>query len=208
MLGPLPIGLTLLWTVDPVEANSLSAVGVQDLDRVAIEDGDDGTGEFACWSLTRQDEQGNDCDENEQSATVQFMAMTRVEVRKGLCIRLLVDHVTVPEGTTGEIEEVNLCDSRWYFIVSWDQYVEKPLFRHPKSRTRIVQPGSHSLRLTEDDIQKFEAITREERAAAAVAFDSLHAKKKTGRLSARNVTLLPLPFGQAEMFRNGVWSAE
>jgi len=126
-------------------------------------------------------------------------------VRKGLLVRLLVDHVTIPAGTTGEIKEVSLCESRWCFIVSWDQYVEKPVFRHG---TRIVQPGSKSLRLTEDDLQKFEAITQEERAAVAAAFDALHAKKKPARLSPGNVTQLPLPLGQAEMFRNGVWSAE
>src|SRR5262245_11613868 len=104
---------------------------------------------------------------------LQFMAMIRREVRKGLLVRLLVDHVTIPPGTTGEIEEVSQCDSRWYFIVSWDQHVERPVFRHPKSRSRIVQPGSKSLRMTEDDLQKFEAITQEERAEVAAAFHAL-----------------------------------
>ena len=134
--------------------------------------------------------------------------MIQAEVRKGLLVRLLVDHVTIPRGTTGEIEEVRQCDSRWYFTVSWDQYVEKPVFPHPKRRTRIVQSGSKSLRMTEDDLQKFEAITQDERTGVVAAFDALHAKKKPGRLSPRNATQLPLPFGQAEMFRNGVWSAE
>ena len=137
------------------------------------------------------------------------MAMIRDEVRKGLFVRLLVDHMTVPPGTTGVIEEFRTCDSRWYFIVSWDPHVEEPLFSHPKSWARIVQSGSHSLRLTEDDLQKFEAITQEERDAVAAAFNTLHVKKNPGRLAPReSVTQLPLPFGQAQMFRNGVWSAE
>jgi hypothetical protein len=132
------------------------------------------------------------------------MALTRVEVRKGLCVRLLFDHLTVPKGTTGGIEEIAIRDGRWYFIVSWDQYVEQPLFRQLKSRIRIVQSGLKSLRLTEDDLEKFEVVTQEERAAAAAAFDSRHAKKKPAHLSPRNVSQLPLPFVQAEMFRNGV----
>ena len=135
--------------------------------------------------------------------------MRRDEVHEYAFVRLLLDHVTVPAGTTGRITYVGIHDGRWNFIVAWDRYVEKPLFPAPKIRPKIVYPGpaSHSLRLSETDLDDFEIITSDERDAATATFDALRAKKKPA-LSPRNVTQLPLPFAQAEMFRNGVWSAE
>jgi len=39
------VGLTLLWTVDAAEADTFRPLLVQNLDRVAVEDGDHGAGE-------------------------------------------------------------------------------------------------------------------------------------------------------------------
>ena len=46
MLGFLAICLVFLWTVDAVEADTFRALVVQDFEGVAVEDGDDGAGEF------------------------------------------------------------------------------------------------------------------------------------------------------------------
>ena len=46
MLGSLAVGLAPLRTVDAVEAYAFGVVVVQDFDGPAVEDGDDGTGNF------------------------------------------------------------------------------------------------------------------------------------------------------------------
>lgn len=45
VLGLLPIGLFLLRAVNAVEPDTLGFPGVQYVDRIAVEDGDDGAGE-------------------------------------------------------------------------------------------------------------------------------------------------------------------
>ena len=45
LLGLLPVGLPLLWAVNPVEPDTFSAVVVQDVDGVTVEDRNDGAGE-------------------------------------------------------------------------------------------------------------------------------------------------------------------
>jgi len=48
LLGSLAVGLALFWTVDAVEADTFRVVIVQDFERVAVKDGDDGAGEVRC----------------------------------------------------------------------------------------------------------------------------------------------------------------
>jgi len=46
LLGSLAEGLALLWAIDATETDTFRAVIVQDFEGVAVEDGDDGTGEI------------------------------------------------------------------------------------------------------------------------------------------------------------------
>ncbi|HKC95494.1 MAG TPA: hypothetical protein VKB81_15860 [Nitrospira sp.] len=48
MLCSLAIGLTLLRTVDAVQADVLGVVVVQDWNGITVEDGDDGAAEVSC----------------------------------------------------------------------------------------------------------------------------------------------------------------
>lgn len=45
MLRFLALGLALLWAVNTTEADAVSMVAIQDFDRIAVENGDDGAGE-------------------------------------------------------------------------------------------------------------------------------------------------------------------
>jgi len=48
LLGSRAVSLTFLWAINATQADTFGAVVVQDFERVAVEDGDDGVGEVLC----------------------------------------------------------------------------------------------------------------------------------------------------------------
>jgi len=57
VLGVVAVGLALLRTVNTAEADTFSAVVVQDFEGIAVEDGDDGAGEVGGPQFARSHEQ-------------------------------------------------------------------------------------------------------------------------------------------------------
>jgi hypothetical protein len=58
--------LAFLWTVDATEADTLRVGAVQDFEGVAVEEGDDRTGEVSpggaqTQTLSKEDQTDNDC---------------------------------------------------------------------------------------------------------------------------------------------------
>jgi hypothetical protein len=96
--------------------------------------------------------------------------MRREEARLGMFVRLLSDWHGIPKGTVGSIDTVGTgVDGSWCFTVFWE--LHRPLSSAMAGRTRTrtgLQSGSLGLRLWEEDLPRFEVITQEQKAMAAL----------------------------------------
>lgn len=96
--------------------------------------------------------------------------MRHEEACLGMFVRLLSDWHGIPKGTVGSIDTVETeVDGSWCFTIFWE--LHRPLRSTMPGRTRArtgLQSGSLGLRLWEDDLPRFEVISQEQKAAAAL----------------------------------------
>jgi hypothetical protein len=128
--------------------------------------------------------------------------MRREEVRKGVCVRLLSDWVTVPKDTTGVVDKFGTeWSGQFYFTVLWDTYLPLPLYDHPKiQRPKVMYAGpACNTELREEGLDRFVVITEEERHAAVLAFVDPDARRRKAELlpiPPREIEQQSLPFGE------------
>ena len=96
--------------------------------------------------------------------------MRHEEACLGMFVRLLSDWHGIPKGTVGSIDTLNAGpDGSWYFTIFWE--LHRPLRSATPDRGRThtgLRCGSLGLRLWEEDLPRFEVITQEEKAVAAL----------------------------------------
>jgi hypothetical protein len=96
--------------------------------------------------------------------------MRHEEACLGMFVRLLLDWHGIPKGTVGSIDTVEIgVDGSWCFTIFWEPH--RPLSSTMPGRTRArtgLQSGSLGLRLWEEDLPRFEVITQEQKAVAAL----------------------------------------
>lgn len=96
--------------------------------------------------------------------------MRHEEACLGMFVRLLSDWHGIPKGTVGSIDTVETgVDGSWCFTIFWE--LHRPLRSTMPGRTRArtgLQSGSLGLRLWEEDLPRFEVITQEQKAVAAL----------------------------------------
>jgi len=96
--------------------------------------------------------------------------MRREEACLGMFVRLLSDWHGIPKGTVGSIDTVETgLDGSWCFTIFWELHL--PLRSTTAARSRAhtgLQTGSLGLRLWEEDLPRFEVISQEQRALAAL----------------------------------------
>ena len=96
--------------------------------------------------------------------------MRHEEACLGMFVRLLSDWHGIPKGTVGSIDTVETgMDGSWCFTIFWE--LHRPLSSAMPGRTRTrtgLQSGSLGLRLWEEDLPRFEVITQEQKAMAAL----------------------------------------
>ena len=96
--------------------------------------------------------------------------MRREEACLGMFVRLISDWHGIPKGTVGSIDTVETgLDGSWCFTIFWE--LHRPLNSTMPGRTRTrtgLQSGSLGLRLWEEDFPRFEVITQEQKAVAAL----------------------------------------
>ena len=96
--------------------------------------------------------------------------MRHEEACLGMFVRLLSDWHGIPKGTVGSIDTVETgVDGSWCFTIFWE--LHRPLRSTMPGRTRArtgLQSGSLGLRLWEDDLPRFEVISQEQKASAAL----------------------------------------
>jgi len=96
--------------------------------------------------------------------------MRREDACLGIFVRLLSDWHDIPKGTVGSIDTVETgLDGSWCFTIFWELHL--PLRSTTAARSRAhtgLQTGSLGLRLWEEDLPRFEVISQEQRALAAL----------------------------------------
>src|SRR5262245_37501466 len=96
--------------------------------------------------------------------------MRREEACLGMFVRLISDWHGIPKGTMGSIDTVEIgLDGSWCFTIFWE--LHRPLRSTMPGRTRTrtgLQSGSLGLRLWEEDLPRFELISQEQKAVAAL----------------------------------------
>ena len=96
--------------------------------------------------------------------------MRHEEACLGMFVRLLSDWHGIPKGTVGSIDTVETgMDGSWCFTIFWE--LHRPLSSAMPGRTRTrtgLQSGSLGLRLWEEDLPRFEVISQEQKAVAAL----------------------------------------
>lgn len=96
--------------------------------------------------------------------------MRHEEACIGMFVRLLSDWHGIPKGTVGSIDTVEAeIDGLWSFTIFWE--LHRPLGSAMPGRPRThsgLQSGSLGLRLWEEDLPRFEVITQEQKADAAL----------------------------------------
>ena len=124
--------------------------------------------------------------------------MRHEEACIGMFVRLLSDWHGIPKGTVGSIDTVEAeIDGSWSFTIFWE--VHRPLAPAMPGRNRTqrgLQSGSLGLRLWEEDLPRFEVLTQEQKAEAALHI-AAHADKTPTILSlftSEDVEQLRLPF--------------
>lgn len=106
--------------------------------------------------------------------------MRREDVLKGVAVRLAANYMDVPRGTLATVETVGmLVLNTWGFTVRWRDLKPPPQRKHRYPC---------SLNLWESDLELFEVVTDEERAAASVQKPSLNLPN--------TASLLPYPQGK------------
>jgi len=96
--------------------------------------------------------------------------MRHEEACLGMFVRLLSDWHGIPKGTVGSIDTVEAgVDGSWCFTIFWE--LHRPLRSTMPGRTRArtgLQSGSLGLRLWKEDLPRFEVISQEQKAVAAL----------------------------------------
>ena len=96
--------------------------------------------------------------------------MRHEEACLGMFVRLLSDWHGIPKGTVGSIDTVETeVDGSWCFTIFWE--LHRPLRSTMPGRTGArtgLQSGSLGLRLWEEDLPRFEVISQEQKAVAAL----------------------------------------
>ena len=96
--------------------------------------------------------------------------MRHEEACLGMFVRLTSDWQGIPKGTVGSIDTIETgVDGSWCFTIFWE--LHHPLRSTMPGRTRArtgLQSGSLGLRLWEEDLPRFEVISQEQKAAAAL----------------------------------------
>ena len=129
--------------------------------------------------------------------------MRHEEACLGMFVRLLSDWHGIPKGTVGSIDTVETgVDGSWCFTIFWE--LHRPLRSTMPGRTRArtgLQSGSLGLRLWEDDLPRFEVISQEQKAAAALHFAPPADTSPTilCLFSSEAVDQLTLPFTDQEL---------
>jgi hypothetical protein len=125
----------------------------------------------------------------------------------GMFVRLLSDWHGIPRGTVGSIDTVEAeIDGSWSFTIFWE--LHRPLGSAITGRSRRthsgLQSGSLGLRLWEEDLPRFEVITQEQKAKAALHITA-HADTTPKILSlftSEDVEQLRLPFTDGELIED------
>jgi hypothetical protein len=129
--------------------------------------------------------------------------MRHEEVCLGMFVRLLSDWHGIPKGTVGSIDTVETeVDGSWCFTIFWE--VHRPLRSTMPGRTRErtgLQSGSLGLRLWAEDLPRFEVISQEQKAVAAlhVAPPAETSPTIMCLFSSQAVDQLTLPFTDREL---------
>ena len=132
--------------------------------------------------------------------------MRHEEACIGMFVRLLSDWHGIPQGTLGSIDTVEAeIDGSWSFTIFWE--LHRPLTSTIPGRTRThsgLQSGSLGLRLWEEDLPRFEVITREQKTAAVLQI-AVHVDTTPTVLSlftSQDVEQLRLPFTDGELIED------
>jgi len=129
--------------------------------------------------------------------------MRHEEACLGMFVQLLSDWHGIPKGTVGSIDTVETgVDGSWCFTIFWE--LHRPLSATMPGRARMrtgLQSGSLGLRLWEEDLPRFEVITQEQKAVAALHVAPPAATNPTTLclFSPQTVEQLTLPFTDREL---------
>ena len=129
--------------------------------------------------------------------------MRHKEACLGMFVRLLSDWHGIPKGTVGSIDTVKTgVDGSWCFTIFWE--LHRPLRSMMPGRTRTrtgLQSGSLGLRLWEEDLSRFEVISQEQKALAALRIAPPTDASPTGLclFNSQAVDQLTLPFTNQEL---------
>ena len=129
--------------------------------------------------------------------------MRHEEACLGMFVRLLSDWHGIPKGTVGSIDTVETgLDGSWCFTIFWE--LHRPLRSTMPGRTRArtgLQSGSLGLRLWEEDLPRFEVISQEQKAVAALHIAPPADTSPTilCLFSSQAVDQLTLPFTEQEL---------
>lgn len=129
--------------------------------------------------------------------------MRHEEACLGMFVRLLSDWHGIPKGTVGSIDTVETgVDGSWCFTIFWE--LHRPLRSTMSGRTRArtgLQSGSLGLRLWEEDLPRFEVISQEQKAVAALRIAPPADTSPTilCLFSSQAVDQLTLPFTDQEL---------
>lgn len=129
--------------------------------------------------------------------------MRHEEACLGTFVRLLSDWHGIPKGTVGSIDTVETAvDGSWCFTIFWE--LHRPLRSTMPCRTPTrtgLQSGSLGLRLWEEDLPRFEVISQEQKAVAAlhVAPPADTSPTILCLFSPQDVDQLTLPFTDREL---------
>lgn len=129
--------------------------------------------------------------------------MRHEEACLGTFVRLLSDWHGIPKGTVGSIDTVETgSDGSWCFTIFWE--LHRPLRSTMPGRNRArtgLQSGSLGLRLWEEDLPRFEVISQEQKAVAALHVAPLADTSPTilCLFSPQDADQLTLPFTDREL---------
>lgn len=116
----------------------------------------------------------------------------------GRFVRLLSDWHGIPKGTVGSIDTVETeADDSWWFTIFWEPHCPLQTTMPGWARTRAgLQSGSLGLRLWHEDLPRFEVISQEQKAVAAlhVAPPADTSPTILGLFSLEGMDQLALPF--------------
>jgi hypothetical protein len=86
----------------------------------------------------------------------------REQIKKGLSVQLLSDHLDVPQGTRATVDDIGLYGGQWWFTVRFHAYQPLiPAWSDPRRR-RSARFDVTSLRLSEGDLATFELLNESE----------------------------------------------